>query len=249
MRYFGVLFLWVAAMPAMAYNETVAAISYNPSRMGTFTHLKAVDKATLSGGLVFGNDNPTTVNIVAPGASVTTEFENTTCPDNSDAANCSNYNEITTIQPIRGVDNVAADCQTTISVTGACENSSTSVTGNAVLQKKAGTLINGLNINQPSSGTGVDVIMAGGTLAATNGELKGDIIGLNDLDVNVTDKLTVGTQTSSHNLTVQGDSYKLGNVTVEPGACATTWTCLDYAFVERIDDNGKKHKILAVHKQ
>ena len=79
----------------LAYNEIVPAISYNPSRLGSYTHLKAVEKATLGGGLkVVGegaaSERPT-INI----------FKQVTLQDNIHAlpsdGNVNNVNRITQI--------------------------------------------------------------------------------------------------------------------------------------------------------
>ncbi|MBQ8032376.1 MAG: hypothetical protein IJ266_00215 [Elusimicrobiaceae bacterium] len=95
MRHFLYISLCTVALPVLAYNEIVPAISYNPSRLGSYTHLKAVEKATLGGGLkVVGegaaSERPT-INI----------FKQVTLQDNIHAlpsnGNVNNVNRITQI--------------------------------------------------------------------------------------------------------------------------------------------------------
>lgn len=60
-KLFSLFFLFFAA-GAMLQAETVSKVSFNPSRMGEYTHLKVADKANLKGGL-----QATTLNISSGG--------------------------------------------------------------------------------------------------------------------------------------------------------------------------------------
>ncbi len=51
MRYWAAMICILFAGVAFGYNETVSAISYNPSRTGVYTKFKVLKKATFKGGL------------------------------------------------------------------------------------------------------------------------------------------------------------------------------------------------------
>ncbi len=89
MRYLLFLCLLVLTLPVLGYNEVVSAISYNPSRLGAYTHLKAVEKAKLAGGLLQDGGN---LNVLAKGT-VTVQCK----------GSC-NSNEINNIKPVGALE-------------------------------------------------------------------------------------------------------------------------------------------------
>ena len=227
MRYFLCICLCAVAFPVLAYNEIVPAISYNPSRLGSYTHLKAVETATLKGGLkVVGTEESTdehrpTINI----------FKQVTLKDDKHSASSSfnenNVNKITTV--------------------GDSESTSVTKQSGGILQGKSGTLYaanvySGGN-SHSNSGLAVEV-KPGGTLRTTNTNSNnysyiGSFVG------NPTLKIDTQTLELAENnkiiVTTDATKFTIGGVTInKPG-----WTVSKYSFEERVDDKGTRYKILS----
>lgn len=155
MRYFLVGFAMVFATYAWAdeveLNESVAAISFNPSRMGTYSHLKIAQEATFLGGL----DACTLKN----GACTSTAKVNINAPYTVTIEGGS-QGEIKTVEP-------ASDATTTATTTKLKTNQFTqvykSLTQNTSVTWPDGTIET--NSEWPGNNmTGVNINMYGGKL-------------------------------------------------------------------------------------
>ena len=231
MRSFLCICLCAVALPVLAYNEIVPAISYNPSRLGSYTHLKAVETATLKGGLkVVGTEESTdehrpTINI----------FKQVTLQDDKHSASSSfnenNVNKITTV--------------------GDSESTVVTKQSGGILQGKSGTLYaaNGYNGTTNSMNSGLSVtVHPGGTLKTkstddNNYSYIGSVTPTNPLDEL---NLNIDTNTlqllGTNTITVSADSYTIGGVTIHK---PVGWTVSKYSFEERVDDKGTRYKILS----
>ena len=105
------IILSMCALSVFAYNEEVAAISYNPSRSGVYQNLVAVREAVFGGGVtvVGGEENPGTMNIqAASGYTVTLQdqdghddgstTQNHKCKEAAEGG-CTELNTITNVVP------------------------------------------------------------------------------------------------------------------------------------------------------
>ncbi len=234
MRYFLCICLCVVAWPVFAYNEVVPAISYNPSRLGSYTHLKAVETARLQGGMkavgeesTFEHDKPV-INI----------FKEVTLQDNGHNANSpSDINNENTNK---------------ITVIGEGSKVKTNQSG-GILQGKSGSLYaaNGYIGGNNHNNSGLSVIVKpGGTLKATHANDYSYIGAFNDspeLNINLTGLRTL--QLTENKIVVSTDlnSYTIGGVLINnpkwPGGVS------GYSFKELVDKNGTRYKVLSATKK
>lgn len=227
MRYFLFLSLLVVTSAAWAINESVSAISYNPSRLGAYTHLKAVESASLLGGLKAEDDS--TVNIMSEGM-VTISDSLHAC--NSSSGVCSSIDKIDEIHPIMK----EADCDQKSNHCGW----STAQAGGA-LQGPSGRLYSptGYNYTSASTNTGLTVNMKGGSrLTATQNSYIGTIQNVGNLSMTISNKAEV-----NGNVTIK-NSFSLGGIAISK----PTEAFQRYTFVERVDKNQKKYKVLSIVK-
>ncbi len=228
MRYFLCICLCAVALPVLAYNEIVPAISYNPSRLGSYTHLKAVEKATLQGGLkVVGEaaaeDRPT-VNV----------FGEVTLKDDKHPVG-SSFEE---------------DKVNKIATLGDDQGGFVTKQSGGILQGKGGSFYaaNGYSGTANSSNNGLSVtVKPGGTLKATkNNTSEYSYIG--QFSDNPT--LNIDTNTlelkDTNTITVSAPSFAIGGIIISN----PKWTngVKKYEFVERVDSNGTRYKILSATK-
>ncbi len=237
MRYMmcGVL-LWLA-LPAGAYNETVSAISYNPSRMGAYTHLKITQGATLKGGLNVPNGAALVFKSKDTGT-VTIQDEKT-CEGNASACN---KHEITFIKPANYfVSSETGDDPTCPGATGnecngtlkasrvLIQGQSDSPVSTWTMNDTVPTLVPSLDIYGGEATVGADSYIA----TISNDSTKGTVQKLTLAGENV--KLT-------SNLYVR-DSLKLGNITIKRGVVTAA---SEYQFIERTTKDNEKYYVLAV---
>lgn len=187
---------------AFAYNESVAAISYNPSRLGAYQYLKAVQKATLGGGLRINSN--ATMNVQAGTGTKTVSLTDNDPANECANSKCSidpsdgNINQITTIKPAGNAN----------------EDVTTKVNSSVILQKISNTPITNYEYNgtsQPSADNGTNVTMEGGALEASNDSF------INQLTVTA-EKLNIKAETS---IQIEGDAeatktLQLGTITLVP---------------------------------
>lgn len=230
MRYLLVLLMTAVTLPVLGYNEAVSAISYNPSRLGAYTYLKAVQGAHLQGGLKISAENHSQLNVQsASGHAVTLRDVNSShnVADNScstvENGWCGGVNTIQTVQPVGSNANTSAALPNTI------------VEGTGTVFSAGSNLITASNIGDNQ---GTNVALSGGTLTvARDGYIGGFAnAGTNE---NVT-KLNMISQNAVQfgtNFTAQ-NQFQLGNVTITcPGGNCNTNKRTEYKFVRRIDTN------------
>ena len=229
MRSFLCICLCAVALPVLAYNEIVPAISYNPSRLGSYTHLKAVATATLGGGLkvVGDGDERPTINI----------FKQVTLQDTKHSANspfnANNVNKIATIGDLEG----------------------TIVTkqSGGVLQGRNGTLYaaNGYSGGGYSNNSGLTVIVkSGGTLRTTNtnsnnysyiGEFEDINNPSSQVPLDITTNILELYNNNTITVTTNAANFTIGGITINK----PSGTVSRYKFVERVDNAGTRYKVLS----
>ena len=217
--------LCACALSAFAYNEQVAAIAYNPSRLGVYKQLRVTKTATLQGG---ANVTEGSMNIES---NVTLKDETNKCESGSGKCDKANLNQITTIMP-DGEDTTSTSAQVSGTLQGYKENG-----------VYFGSYSIDDTLNSADQGTQVNVL--GGELTANNDSyidnFKSDTVNKLTITAN---ELEVGTDTTS---AVFGttDSLKLGAITVNKRTCPGG--CKEYQWVERLpDDANELVKVLAV---
>ncbi len=240
------ILLCMCATFTFGRNESVAAISFNPSRLGAYTHLKAVSKATLTGG-VDTTTNSTDMNIKSQGTvSISDTNGDHTCVENS----CSkgNLNTITNLQP------VSAENGQTITTSAAMTKA---VMKKANDEPENNEYTNEYTINgnrQPPADKiadqGTNITLKGGTLEATTHSyihnFTANVYSLKQLEI------------AAKTLEVKNDfhakqSFTLGEIEVTPptvNVCKGTESkCVEYKFIERLntkDNENQGYKVLAV---
>lgn len=218
--------LCACALSAFAYNEQVAAIAYNPSRLGVYKQLRVTKTATLQGGANVTEEGSMNIE-----SDVTLKDETNKCESGSGKCDKANLNQITTIGPDGGTTNTSAD-----------------VSGTLQKYKANSVYIGSYNIDgtSPAADQGTQVNVLGGTLTATGDSYIDNFKSNTVSKLTVTAKeLSVGTTT---NPVVFGttDSLKLGAVTVNKSNCPPGG-CKEYQWVLRIPDNEEQPvKVLAV---
>lgn len=234
MRRISLLFiLCLCAMGAFAYNEAVAAISYNPSRLGAYTYLKAVKEANLAGGLDMNTAalaNEKALHIRSQGTVRMTRSSYETCTN--DQCNHSSIDKIENIKPITQFNRCPEDG-------GKCETGSTQAETEASMhytRKNSGGF----------DGTNIEVF--GGKLVVSDEENQNYI----EQFVNTSQNLTVARLTvTATSLSTGGpfyskDAFTLGKI--EIGSAVCSGSCTEYKFVEQEVGDNKKVKVLAVVK-
>ena len=244
--------LWMCASSAFAYNEPVAVISFNPSRLGAYKTLKAVEKANLQGGVLVKEGAEMTLQ-TKTGETITLSDEvKSTATDQlihqcSEGAGCQAYN------PGNGTGNL--NSITTIAPANDEGDKRTSFSGNSI-QKASNTPVSSYSIEDgvPTSAQGTNLFVNGGELSVSNDAYAGTFAP--NGKEHLVEKLKVivnGTENDS--LQIIGDftakeSFKLGEIKISDdgaGGCSSTATkCKAYQFVDRYDDSGTVHKVLAV---
>ena len=228
--------LCMVAVGAFAYNESVAAIAYNPSRLGQYNKLRATTQVTLAGGLNIEKDGA--LNIASMGT-VSLKDDLHACGTSGGGVVCHFPNEdqsgdvnyIETVQP-------ATTNLTTSAVTDGfmmSMNKTGPNTGNPLnsptYQYDTGT--------QPSSASwGTNINMTGGALTATSDSYIHKFSGIaGKLEMTVSELLDVR---SDFRIL---DELKLGGVTIKPVTGARNY----YEFVPHKNNNdGIQYKVLVV---
>lgn len=240
MRRLGLLVLLVmCAASGFARNESVSAISFNPSRLGAYTYLKVVNTATFAGG-VDTKSNLAELNIQSSG---TVKLHDANASDHL----CANGN----CSPV--INNPTGNLNSIDSLLPTCSGTCTTAADmrGAVLKKASSSPAdNGYDVNAEKQPTDADaqgttIVFNGGTFSAT----RDSYIHKFELNDSLT-KLRI----VADNLTVNKpfhakQTFTLGNIKVKSGYCHENG-CQGYKFVERLDTKKQqKYKVLAVRVQ
>lgn len=251
MRYCLLFITVVCALPVYAVNESVAAISYNPSRLGAYSHLKVAKKAQLSGMDATNAD----VNITSVG---TVEMTNSRSQCNSNAdisqGNCDKVTTVLSMASRTGCSAYSDFCS------NADKSASLSTGSNTVVQRK--TVEGSVNylatsdlpdiateVSIPSS-MGTTVNVTGGTLNATGSSSKVFVNQITGTLANIKiDALSSGTiilneknAANQNNKIEVTDEFKLGNITIVPPGNAPASGL--FRWKERSDEYGSYGKVL-----
>ena len=241
MRYFLWLIAVLVALPMYAadYNESVAAISYNPSRLGSYSHLKVVNKATFTGG-IDAQTNKADVNIMSSGAlEITGNTDRVCTADNSSA--CNQIEKIGAMASEENCTSLSDLCASTDRGASLVTATSSVTQKNSLPYVETADLPDIKTSEDFPNNTGVDINMAGGDLTSDSRvfvrQLSGNLTKIN---------LNVGTliMNSGKTISVEGTgvSLELGDTTINsPGGNSSS----QFSWQERIDDKGDKAKILA----
>ncbi len=210
--------LSVSALSVFAYNEEVAAISYNPSRLGVYENLMVVKKATFTGPI---NVEAAMMNIQpAQGQKITLRDDSPQHRCVGGAGGCAqaNLNQITTI--------TANSNQETVEMQGMMQGFNN---GNPYLEEE-------YTVDkepQPAANQGTIITLNGGNLNSTGhsyiGKITGD--GVKQLDINI------DTYRSNNGNFFEGvgsgETIQLGSMKVpSPGNnCALTTVTLESKFL------------------
>lgn len=217
--------LCACALSAFAYNEQVAAIAYNPSRLGVYKQLRVTKTATLQGGANVTEEGSMNIE-----SNVTLKDETNKCESGSGKCDKANLNQITTIAP---------DGEGTTST-------SAQVNGTLQRYKENDVYFGTYSIaSKPAADQGTQVNVLGGELTATEDSYIDNFKSATVNKLTVTaNELEVGTDTTS---AVFGttDSLKLGGIKVNKSTCPGG--CKEYQWVDRMpDDANERVKVLAV---
>lgn len=196
--------LSVSALSVFAFNEEVAAISYNPSRLGVYENLMVVQRATFTGPI---NVEAAMMNIQpAQGQTITLRDAQHQCVVGACARE--NLNRIETI--------TADSAQETVQMQGMMQGFNN---GSPYLEAYT---VN--NETQPGAAQGTNITLNGGKLNSTEDsyirEIRGD--GVTQLDINIDTYRT--NSDSLFNGVKSGETIQLGSMRVpNPGdSCALT---------------------------
>lgn len=241
MRYLILCGALLAAIPACAYNEALSAISYNPSRMGAYTHLKVAQTATLGGGLKVLNTTAGLNFRSVSGIELDDSANTRSCAD----ATCATVNEITEIKP-EGF-NASDQCDTAHGRTCA-----TSVVAQKVLvQKNATSPVESYSYSgdEPAEANRLAALSVyGGTMQV--GETVNADSYINTLANDNTNGTVSYLLMKAGGLQVDGnlfivENFQLGNITIDKITNPQS-----YAFVERraigSENTYRKVRVLAV---
>ena len=247
MRYFLVGFAVLFAVSAWAadvsYNESVAAISYNPSRLGAYSHLKIAQKAVLKGG-IDAQTNSADVNIITKGT-----VNISGGPDCTGSNACHQVESVVPMAGETGCAGFSDNCN---------ENDFT-----ATLQTDSGTRVHGgstayettlPNIGDSSyevtfpSATGTNVELSAGTFTM-GGDAK---LFVKTLDATLTQAyLNIGTLImNGSTFEVKGSSptFKIGktSIKIKAGEDKNCGNSCVFSWRTRIDAQGKKATVLTI---
>lgn len=221
---------------AFAYNESVAAISFNPSRLGAYTHLKAVNTATLRGGVQVESDQ---LSIHSKGTVTLNDTSSVATRQCSATNGCdaANLNTITEIIPwadkTEGV---------TCGSGNDCTRNTRAITS-AIMQGRSNNPVQNtyaISTDPTIDSTNSTVVhMKGGTFYASSDSY---IDGFKQNDALKALKVSAAQIDFKNNLYAK-ESLKLGNITIKP-----TGSPAGYKFVQRTTQKQEIVKVLAVQK-
>ncbi len=248
------ILLTMCALSAFSYNESVAAISFNPSRLGAYTHLKAVTKAKLAGGLDT-NQNEAVLNIKSKGT-VTLQDDNTDhacslehCTGDINTSN-GNLNMIQSLMPLE-VEAGQSITTKAVMTKAVMKNATNYPADNNYSVEQQAPRIQGTS-NTAAQTAGTSVTMKGGTFKATEDSYIHHFTPQSPSNGATLSKLEItakqlDVKNNFHVLT----SFQLGSITITPADSSSCigGKCKKYQFVERLNiKNGenKKYKVLAV---
>ncbi len=244
MRYIGIWIIMLLAGPVFGYNEVVSAISYNPSRLGVYRYLKAVDGATLKGGLVIDKDNNASLHMRSTGTITFTDHTSNSMNNStgyrvySDEAH-NKLNQFIAIEPKGGTG--ATQTSTVSAEKAVLQKATSSPRSSAYVLGKSGTdatfankLIPNLKIMGDTSGQTLLTMKNPSYVRTLTHKSGGSADKLDVVTLNATTKLTV-TQ-----IAYVANQLKLGNITVAKPAtnpCPSGKSPRGYEFKQRVSGN------------
>ena len=237
----------VCAPWVFANNEAVYTISYNPSRLGVYEELKAVDRANLQGGVAIGAGGILNIQSAA-GQTITLEDAQT-----GHRFNGGMYRETEANRILSYIANVEPE--------GTTDDFTTSLGGSAIIQeiknnatpfwpRNAAGEYEYLIEQQPTqiSTDGTNVTINGGAFAASgdsfinNFALGGDT---NNLVAQLTARVNnlLHIEKGFHAL----ETYTLGNITIRENTClGQGGKCSKYWWSPRKNAAGTEYEVLSV---
>lgn len=258
MRYFLAGFVMMFTVSVWAadasYNESVAAISYNPSRLGAYSHLKIAQKAVLKGG-IDAQTNSADVNILTKG---TVNVQDG--PDCTDSNACHELGSVVSMAGEDGCANFSAHCGENDFAATLITDSDTLVHGGNVTYSNI-TLPEIVATGSDQESYDVNFPLIPGT---TNTEIPGTNLNLSAgaFTMGANTKLFVktlnATLTNAHldigtlvmngsTFEVKGDNptFKIGKTSITAGTKNCGNSCA-FSWKTRIDNFGKKANVLAI---
>ena len=194
---------------AFAYNESVAAISYNPSRLGAYEKLRAVSSAKLLGGLKADTINITSKAEVTLDANQAVWKEGTNTYQGDPSVEQATINTIKTIEP-DGMKNTQADTGAFVQKFYSSANALDSYT---------------LSSDVPTSNIGSEVKLSGGKMTITNNAYVSQMGNNKLIDQLEARSLQLGTVSAQEGLvlgqykvpTTSGSTYKFVDISTTDG--------------------------------
>ncbi len=242
----------VCAPWVFANNEAVYTISYNPSRLGVYEELKAVDSANLQGGVAIGAGGILNIQSAA-GQTITLIDEQQENGQKKHQYNGGMYRETANKRILSYIANVEP--------VGTTDDFTTSLGGSAIIQKiknnatpfwptNAAGEYEYLIEQQPSqiSTNGTNVTIYGGSFTANedsfinNFALGGDT---NNLVAQLTARVNnlLHIEKGFHAL----ETYTLGNITIRGNTClGPGGKCSKYWWSPRKNAAGAEYEVLSV---
>lgn len=221
----------MCAQSLFALNEEVAAISYNPARLGAYEKLIAFEQATFNGGVRVEHDteydNDGLYIQTASNGTVTLKDENHKCTGTGTACEADNLNRITNIGP---VNTVTKKTSTNMPNTIVQKHNN----GSPYIPDEDGYGID--DANQPISAQGTDVKVYSGKFTAKENSF---IDSFNNSTVKqlVVTAETINVVDSDNNFYAK-ESFKLGGVEITgPVVSPCSGGCKEYKWVDRYPDN------------
>lgn len=229
------IMLSMCAQSLFAVNEEVAAISYNPARLGAYEKLIAFEQATFNGGVRVEHDteydNDGLYIQTASNGTVTLRDEDAShkCTGTGTACAEDKLNRIENIGP---VDKNTATKKTSTNMPNTIVQKHNN--GSPYIPGEDGYKID--DTNQPSSAQGTDVKVSSGEFSAVKDSFIGSFDNSTVKQLVVTAK-TINVVDSDNNFYAK-ESFKLGGVEITgTGASSCSGRCKEYTWVDRYPDN------------
>lgn len=231
------IMLSMCAQSLFAVNEEVAAISYNPARLGAYEKLIAFEQATFNGGVRVEHDpeydNDGLYIQTASNGTVTLRDEDASHKCTGTACAADNLNRIENIGP---VDKNTATKKTSTNMPNTIVQKHNN--GSPYIPGEDGYQIDD-DTNQPSSAQGTDVKVYSGEFSAEKDSFIGSFDNSTVKQLGVTAKtINVAENVADRGNFYAKESFKLGGVEITGPVVSPCngGLCKEYAWVERYPD-------------